>query len=277
MTDSLKTDRVQLTTDPQGIARLRLNRPEKHNAFDDAMIADISACLTQFHGTTDARVLILESAGRSFSAGGDLAWMQRMADYDFADNLEDARGLATMLQLLKTLPVPSIARIQGSAFGGAIGLICCCDIAVSLTGAKFGLTEARIGLVPATIGPHVVEALGPRWARRLFITAERFGAVQARDIGLVHELAEDEEMLDTRIEQLAAELMLNSPQAMREGKQLVRELHGRPLDAELIEHTSALIARLRVSDEGQEGLQAFLGKRPPRWTETTTPGEGKHV
>lgn len=275
MNTSTNSMHVALEVDDRQIARLRLNRPEKHNAFDDQMIADISACLERVHANADVRLLIFEASGRSFSAGGDLAWMQRMADYDYADNMQDARALANMLQLLKTLPIPSIARVQGSAFGGAVGLICCCDIAIAMESATFGLTEARIGLIPATIGPHVIEALGPRWARRLFLTAELFRADLALQINLVHELVEDESALDTRVKELAQELLLNSPQAIREGKQLVQHLSGKPMSEALLEYTSASIARLRVSAEGQEGLQAFLQKRPPAWVDDAQPGEAR--
>jgi methylglutaconyl-CoA hydratase len=190
--------------------------------------------------------------------------MQRMADYDYGHNLDDARALALMLNALKTLPQPTIARVQGNAFGGALGLISCCDIAVADSDARFGLTETRIGLIPATIGPHVIEAIGPRWARRLFLTAERFDAALAARINLVHEVCETAQ-LDTRIETLLDGLLQNGPVAMREAKQLIREIQGRPVDDELIDDTSARIAHLRVSEEGQEGLQAFLQKRRPGW------------
>ncbi|MDP5054079.1 MAG: enoyl-CoA hydratase-related protein, partial [Congregibacter sp.] len=171
---------VSCAVDSQGIARVSLNRPEKHNAFDDTMIAHMQSHFDGLAARDDVRLVILQAQGKSFSAGGDLVWMQRMADYDYGHNLDDARALATMLHTLKTLPQPTIARVQGNAFGGAVGLISCCDIAIASTSALFGLTETRIGLIPATIGPHVVEAIGARWARRLFLTAERFDAVRAR-------------------------------------------------------------------------------------------------
>jgi methylglutaconyl-CoA hydratase len=262
----MNSDFVDFDQDARGVARVSLNRPDKHNAFDDRIIADLRRIFEHCADSDTVRVVLLQGRGRSFSAGGDLAWMQRMADYDYGHNLDDARALALMLNALKTLPQPTIARVQGNAFGGAVGLISCCDMAIAGSDARFGLTETRIGLIPATIGPHVLEAIGPRWARRLFLTAERFDAELAARINLVHEVC-DAADLDARVESLIAELLQNGPQAMREAKALIREIQGRPVDAQLIDDTSARIAHLRVSEEGQEGLQAFLQKRRPDWQE----------
>ncbi len=256
---------VSCTRDARGVATVTLERPEKHNAFDDGMIRILREHFEQLADDASVRVVVLAAQGKSFSAGGDLAWMQRMADYDYAANLADAQDLAHMLKALKQLPQPSIARVQGSAFGGAVGLICCCDIAIGADTARFGLTETRVGLIPATIGPHVVEALGPRWTRRLFLTAERIDASVATRIGLLHECC-PADALDGQVERLIGQLMANGPQAMRDAKQLCADLLYRPLDAAVIEDTSARIARQRVGDEGQEGLQAFLAKRSPAWT-----------
>ncbi|WP_439102257.1 enoyl-CoA hydratase/isomerase family protein [Congregibacter sp.] len=249
----------------QGIARVTLNRPEKHNAFDDGMIALMQSHFDRLAGSTHVRVVILQAEGKSFSAGADLGYMKRMADFDYGHNLDDARALATMLQTLKTLPQPTIARVQGNAFGGAVGLISCCDIAIARVGTLFGLTETRIGLIPATIGPHVIEAIGTRWARRLFLTAERFDAHRARDIQLIHECCPADE-LDSMMNDIVQSLLHNGPEAMAAAKVLVRDLAGKNVDEQLIDDTSARIAHLRVSEEGQEGLQAFLQKRPPSWT-----------
>lgn len=264
MQSSTPGDAVVHTLDDRGVARIALNRPERHNAFDDAMIGTLSTLFETLAGNPRLRAVVLAAEGPSFSAGADLAWMQRMAGYDYGHNLDDARALARMLEGLRNLPVPTIARVQGSAFGGAIGLISCCDIAIASREARFGLTEARIGLIPATIGPHVIEAIGSRWARRLFLTAERIDAALAERIGLVHETCEVGE-LDARVETVVRQLLANGPEAMREAKRLARELLYRPLDDGLLDDTSARIAHIRVSREGQEGLEAFLEKRPPTW------------
>ncbi|EAQ98567.1 enoyl-CoA hydratase/isomerase family protein [Congregibacter litoralis] len=256
---------VSCQVDAQGIARVCLNRPEKHNAFDDGMIALMQSHFSHLAERDDVRAVILEAEGKSFSAGADLAYMKRMAEFDYGHNLDDARALATMLQTLKTLPQPTIAKVQGNAFGGAVGLISCCDIAIASDRALFGLTETRIGLIPATIGPHVIEAMGPRWARRLFLTAERFDAHRARDIQLIHECCDVDE-LDSTVDDIVKALLSNGPLAMGAAKVLVRDLTGKAVDAHLIDDTSARIAHLRVSEEGQEGLQAFLQKRPANWT-----------
>ncbi|MEE4280004.1 MAG: enoyl-CoA hydratase/isomerase family protein [Halieaceae bacterium] len=263
--DTEHPESVACSVDDRGVATVRLQRPEKHNAFDDDMIARLREHFDRLAADPAVRVVILAAAGRSFSAGGDLAWMQRMADYDYADNLNDARALAAMLRSLKQLPQPSIACVQGGAFGGAVGLICCCDIAIGADTARFGLTETRVGLLPATIGPYVIEALGPRWTRRLFLTAERIDAQRAAQIGLLHEYCPAEQLSD-RVEAVVGELLANGPTAMREAKKLCADLTYRAVDEAIIEDTSARIARLRVGDEGQEGLNAFLDKRAPPWT-----------
>lgn len=269
MTDSTAEQLVLCERDDRGIARITLNRPDKHNAFDDRMIARLRQLFDALRDDNDVRIVILQAAGKSFSAGGDLAWMQRMADYDYGHNMDDARALAEMLQALKTLPQPTIARVQGFAFGGAVGLVSCCDVAIASDDARFGLTEARIGLIPATIGPHVIEAMGTRWARRLFLTAERFDAQRALHINLIHEVCALPE-LDERVASVAKELLANSPAALREAKLLVQDFAGRPIDEAVIADTSARIAHMRVSEEGQEGLRAFLEKRTPAWAQETT-------
>ena len=265
MVNARSAEAVLCAIDSRGVATVTLDRPDKHNAFDDDMIAALRTHFDALASNTDVRVVVLTARGKSFSAGGDLAWMQRMADYDYDHNLEDARHLADMLQALKTLPQPTVARIQGSAFGGAVGLICCCDIAIAASSARFGLTETRIGLIPATIGPHVLEALGPRWTRRLFLTAEHFDAQRAERIGLIHDQCPDGE-LDDQLDACIETILRNGPEALRAAKALCGDLLYRPLDEEMLETTSARIAKLRVSPEGQEGLNAFLRKRPPAWT-----------
>ena len=252
------------TLDERGVAVLTLNRPERHNAFDDRLIAALRDAFQRLADNPEVRVLVLTGAGKSFSAGADLAWMQRMADYDYGHNLDDARALADMLHALKTLPVPTVARVQGNALGGALGLIACCDIAIAAQGAKFGLTEARIGLIPATIGPYVLESIGSRWSRRLFLSGERFSAARAQALQLVHEVCEAD-LLDAQVEKVLGELLACGPEAQRAAKDLLASITGRPIDAAMREDTSARIAHQRVSPEGQEGLRAFLDKRSPPW------------
>ena len=258
--------RVLFSTDDQGVARVTLNRPDKHNAFDDDMIATLHECFDTLHEDSAVRAVVLQSTGKSFSAGADLAWMERMAAYSYDENLRDASALAEMLQRLRTLPQPTLARIQGNAFGGAIGLISCCDIAIAAEGSRFGLTESRIGLIPATIAPHVIDAIGTRWARRLFQTAERIDSKLALRIDLIHEVCHAD-ALDMHISTLLTELHRNSPQAMRDAKRLVQDFAYRSIDASVMEDSSARIAKIRVSPEGQEGLQAFLEKRSPAWVD----------
>jgi len=217
------------------------------------------------HSTPINKVLlVLRANGKNFSAGADLSWMQRMVTLSKEENQQDAAQLARLMKTLDQLSIPTLARIQGAAFGGAVGLIACCDIAVASKTSSFALSETKMGLAPATISPYVMAAIGTRQCRRLFLTAERFYADQAKEWGLIHDVV-DHEALDQRIEHFANLLLQNGPNAMHAAKKLVREISNRPVDATLIQHTSQLIAHLRVSAEGQEGLHAFLQKRPPTW------------
>lgn len=250
--------------DRRGVARVILNRPDKHNAFDDAMIAALTAAFEEIAGREEARVVLLAAEGRSFSAGADLGWMKRMAGYDFGHNLKDAEALAAMLNALYTLPQPTIARVQGPAFGGAVGLVSCCDMAVANERASFSLSEVKIGLVPATISPYVIRAIGERACRRYFVTGERFDVEEAHRLGLVNEVAAGDS-LDDAVETLVDAVLGNGPQAVRAAKDLIACVAGQAITPELIEDTCARIAHIRVSEEGQEGLSAFLGKRPPVW------------
>jgi methylglutaconyl-CoA hydratase len=209
--------------------------------------------------------MVLGSEGKSFSAGADLGWMKRMASYSYKENLRDAGALALMLKTLNQMPQPTIARVQGAAFGGAVGLVSCCDMAVAATNASFSLSEVKIGLVPATISPYVIAAIGERWARRYFLTAERFDAQRAMQIGLVNE-AVNAEQLDQQINSLIEALLVNGPEAVMAAKQLVFDVSGKPIDQNLIDHSCEVIAAIRVSEQGQEGLNAFLEKRKPHWT-----------
>ncbi|MFT4614884.1 MAG: methylglutaconyl-CoA hydratase [Bacteroidia bacterium] len=248
----------------RGVAKVTLNRPDKHNAFDDVMIGHLSTAFDTLAQNNDVRVVILASSGENFSAGADLAWMKRMAQYDYEANLSDARALAQMLASLRNIPQPTIARVQGAAFGGAVGLVSCCDIALASANASFCLSEVKIGLTPATISPYVIRAIGERWARRYFTTAERFDATQAERIGLVQEVTEVDE-LDNRLTALVGSLLQNGPAALRAAKALITDFSGREISSSLIEDSCDRIARIRVSAEGQEGLAAFLDKREPNW------------
>jgi len=255
---------VLVEINSQGVATVSLNRADKHNAFDDDMIATLSEAFSALAENAAVRVVVLRSEGKSFSAGADLNWMKRMASYSREDNLRDAKALAEMLKRLNNLPVPTIARVQGAAFGGAVGLVSCCDIAIATERASFCLSEVKIGLTPATISPYVVAAIGPRASRRYFISAERFGAVKAEQLGLVSEIC-DSMQLDERIGEVVKALLANSPIAMMQAKHLVRDVAHQSIDEALISDTCERIANIRVSSEGQEGLSAFLEKRSPAW------------
>jgi len=247
-----------------GVARLILAQPEKHNAFDDAIIADFTAALERVGSDASVRVVVIAGEGKSFSAGADLDWMRRMADYSDAENLSDARALAVMLRTLNELPKPTIARVQGATFGGGVGLVACCDIAVASDAAVFCLSEARLGLAPSTISPYVVAAMGAHNARRYFLTSERFDSGAAERIGLVH-MVTGTDQLDGAVDALVATLLQNGPMAIAECKDLIRRVAGGPVDAAMIEDTAQHIARVRASAEGKEGVRAFLEKRPPAW------------
>lgn len=247
-----------------GVARLILARPEKHNAFDDVVIAAFTEALESVGNDAAVRVVVIGGEGKSFSAGADLDWMRRMADYGEAENLADARALALMLRTLNELPKPTIARVQGATFGGGVGLVACCDIAVASKAAIFCLSEARLGLTPSTISPYVVAAMGANNARRYFLTAERFDAAAAERVGIVHVVAAPER-LDHAVDDLVAALLQNGPMAIAECKELIRRVASGPVDEAMIEDTAQHIARLRASAEGKEGVRAFLEKRPPAW------------
>jgi len=257
---------VTIDIQDNGVASVCLNRPEKHNAFDDSIIAELSDSFKNLAQDPRVKLVILRSNGKSFSAGADLNWMKRMANYGHEDNLKDARSLADMLHNLYTMPQPTIALIQGAAFGGAVGLASCCDIALASTKASFSLSEVKIGLIPATISPYVIEAIGARAARRYFQTGERFSAERAMSLGLVSEVCAAE-YLDAELDTLVNTLLNNGPTAMAEAKRLVADFAHQTITPSLIEDSCERIAHIRVSPEGQEGLAAFLEKRPANWKE----------
>jgi len=252
-------------TDDAGVTTLTLDRPEVHNAFNAALIAELTQAFDEL-ASAPPRVLVLTGSGKSFSAGADLGWMRAMAEASEADNRADSERLAAMFRKLDELPCPTIARINGAAFGGGVGLVSCCDIAITADHAKFGLTEVRLGLIPATIAPFVIARIGAANARRYMLTGERFDAQAASAIGLVHQTCTAEE-LDAQVESIAEALLASGPQAVAECKQLIRRVQTFDGPAgELDAITAEWIARLRVGEEGQEGLRAFLDKRPPGWT-----------
>jgi methylglutaconyl-CoA hydratase len=250
--------------DHRGVATLTLNRPELHNAFDDALIAGLTGALRRLGADPGVRAVVLASSGRSFSAGADLEWMRRMARHSFDNNLADAAGLAGLLHTLDRLPKPTLALVQGPAYGGGVGLVACCDVALASVRASFCLSEVKLGLTPATISPYVVNAIGARWARRLFQTAEVFDAARAQEIGLVHEVV-PEDGVAAAGELVLQALLQGAPGAQADAKDLVFLCEGRPVDASLSDETGRRIALRRASAEGQEGIAAFLGKRPPAW------------
>lgn len=255
---------LRCEVDSRGVATLALCRPQQHNAFDDDMIAAISAQLDQLAATDNIRLLVLASEGKSFSAGADANWMRRMASYDYQHNLHDAQALASMLEKLQNFPQPTIARVQGAAYGGGVGLVSCCDFAIGSERANFCLSEVKIGLIPATISPYVIAAIGPRAARQYFISADAFGAEKAVQLGLLSDCVASDE-LDNAVAALCSRLLKNGPVAMSEAKRLCLNYQHADISAALIEDSCERIAHLRVSPEGQEGLCAFLEKRQPQW------------
>ena len=257
---------VLLEVDRRGVATLTLNRPEVHNAFDAALVLRLTELLIELKSRPDVRAVVLTGAGRAFSAGADVNWMRSMAACSEDENVEDALHLADLMSLLNSLPLPTIARVNGHAYGGGVGLVACCDIALASSEARFALSEVRLGLVPAVISPYVIAAVGERNARRLFLSGEAMDAKLARRVGLVHEIAQPNKLDDALEDQLGM-LLKGGPNALRESKELIFTVEGGGISADVaLKHrTAQIIAQLRVSDEGQEGLAAFLEKRPPEW------------
>lgn len=255
---------IELEYAEKGFATLWLDRPEKNNAFNAEMIRELVLAIDQVQANKNLRFLLLRGRGKHFCAGADLAWMQQSAQLDFNANLNDARELAELMYSLYHLKLPTLAVVQGAAFGGAVGLVACCDMAIGAHDALFSLSEVRIGLAPAVISPFVVKAMGERAARRYAMTGERFSGERARELGLLSETYAAAE-LDDALHGWLDNLMLNSPQAMRASKDLLREASSASVTPALRRYTENAIARIRVSPEGQEGLNAFLEKRKPRW------------
>jgi methylglutaconyl-CoA hydratase len=242
-----------------------MSRPEVHNAFDEELIAELATTFAALDVDQSVRAIVLAGEGKSFSAGADVNWMKRQGAALLADNLADARKLAVMFRTISLCRTPTIARVHGAAIGGGMGLASACDICIASTKAQFATSEVRLGIIPAAIGPYVVRAMGERNAYRYFQTAERIDAEEARRIGLVHEVAEAEE-LDARVQQVVDALLLGGPQAQAAATELIRAIANRPIDDAMVEDTARRIATLRATPEAREGLEAFLGKRSAAWT-----------
>lgn len=257
---------VLYQVDDKGVARITLNRPDKSNAFDDQVIADLTQRLQQADADEQVRMVVLGARGKHFSAGADLGWMKRTAQMSEAENIADARQLANLMLTLDRLSKPTVARVQGAAYGGALGLICACDIAIASETARFCLSEARLGLAPAVISPYVVRAMGSRAARRYFLTTEVMSAQLAHRLNIVHEVVPETE-LDEKLDAICEQLRRSGPEALRACKQLIEQVEDGLPGPELQAETVNLIARLRTGVEGQEGLTAFFEKRAPHWCE----------
>ncbi len=247
--------------DPRSVAHVRLNRPDKHNAFDEGVIAQLADAFRN-PAVTGARAVLLTGEGKSFCAGADADWMRRAAEWSEAENRADAQALSDMLATIDACPAPVIAMVQGYCLGGGVGLVACADMVVATPAATFGLSEVKLGITPATISPFVIRAIGARQARRLFLTGARFGAGEAQAIGLVHAMAEE---MEAQAEAWIAELLTAAPGAVADAKALVRDIAGQPITSDLRADTARRIAARRTSDEAREGMAAFLTKRQPDW------------
>ena len=246
------------------VAEVWLNRPEVRNAFNDGVIGELTAAFRTLAADGELRAVVLGGHGKAFCAGADLSWMRAMADYTWPQNHADAARLAEMLWMIWNCPVPVVGRVHGDCYAGGVGLAAVCDVLVAAEGMHFCLSEARLGLLPATIGPYVVKALGEQASRRWFVTAERFSAAQALALGFVHEVVAAD-ALDARVAEIVATLVANGPAAVRACKRLVKDVAGREIDTTLRDETARRIADIRASAEGREGVSAFLNKRDPAW------------
>ncbi|MGH8751529.1 MAG: enoyl-CoA hydratase/isomerase family protein [Burkholderiales bacterium] len=270
----MNDETVLTSINAHGVALVTLNRPEVHNAFDEHLIARLTRELRTLNADPKVRALVLAGSGKSFCAGADLNWMKRMARYSEADNIKDALAFAELMLTLNTLGKPTIARVHGPAFGGGVGLVAACDIAIGTRDAVFSLSEVRLGLIPAVISPYVIAAIGERHARRYFLTAERFDAGAAYRIGLIHEFAEIE-TLDETIIHFLQQLLAGGPLAIGAAKQMIATVAHSPVDQQLMEKTARGIAAIRASKEGREGVAAFLEKRMPAWVNPLTAKDAK--
>ncbi|WP_373533175.1 enoyl-CoA hydratase/isomerase family protein [Vampirovibrio sp.] len=254
----------------QPIARITLNRPELHNAFNEVMIQELQSAFSGFNKNSPVRAVILQAEGKSFCAGADLNWMKAMVDYSFEQNVEDAHALAAMLKAIHNCPKPVIARVHGAAFGGGVGLLAACDMAFAVDSAVFCLSEVKLGLLPAVISPFVLKKIGQGHAHRYFLTAEKFSAAEAQRIGLISETLADVPTLDLKIDAIVQSLCANGPEAITQSKVLIEQVNRYDWDR-AVDITTKMIAERRISKEGQEGMKAFLEKRAPEWIAESAP------
>jgi methylglutaconyl-CoA hydratase len=252
------------------VAEVWLNRPDVRNAFNSDVIVELAAAFTTLGADTALRAIVLGGRGKAFCAGADLSWMREMAGYDWERNRADAQALADMLWTVYRCPVPVVGRVHGDCYAGGVGLAAVCDVLVAADGINFCLSEAKLGLLPGTISPYVIRAMGEQASRRYFVTAERFNAAQAAAMGFVHEVCAPD-ALDAKVDEIVATLVGNGPMALRACKALVQDMAARPIDTALREETARRIADIRASDEGREGVQSFLNKRPPAWLDVAKP------
>lgn len=260
----MNNSRITISKYENGIVRVTLNQPEIHNAFDAELIAQLTATFNDLDHDKSVRVLILDAMGKSFSAGADLNWMKKMAEYSHDENYADSQHLADLMSSLYRMKCPTIAAVQGAAYGGGVGLVACCDIAISSNNARFCFSEVKLGLIPAVISPYVVRAIGERAAKRYFTTAELFDAKRATELGLISESV-DQDDLASKVMSLAELIIMNGPEAVIGAKQLINDVTHKPIDDQLKKMTADRITKIRASDQGKEGVNAFLEKRKANW------------
>ena len=266
----MNTPTLEIVRRSPHVAEVWLNRPDVRNAFNQHVIAELGAAFTTLGADPQLRAIVLGGRGKAFCAGADLSWMREMAGYTWERNRSDAQALADMLWAVYRCPVPVVGRVQGDCYAGGMGLAAVCDVLVAAEGVTFCLSEAKLGLLPGTISPYVIRAMGEQTARRYFVTAERFSAAQAAAMGFVHEVC-TVEALDPKVDEIVATLVANGPMALRACKLLVQDMASEPITAALREETARRIADIRASDEGREGIQSFLNKRKPAWLGESTP------